>query len=363
MSNKFYIGNGKTAKWPDLPPNLGATVMGLHYRNTLLLQQVSKISSRSEVNISSKIGPFELGVPLITAAMDTICGEEMARALFKLGALGVLPRAHTQEEFAENLEICKRLNQEQISCIYSIGLSNSLEEATSYIDMGAQVLLIDVAQGGMEKIIEQALKIRKKFPKVWLFAGSVSNQLVAKMYMDAGIDIVKLGVGNGSACDTRQQAGTGTPQLSAILDCTNIAGLTVVADGGIHNSGDVAKALAAGANVVMSGSIFAGTKETPGKLINGYKTYRGQASSEFMKSHKIEKGHRSIEGVSMEIPYKGSVSKVIEEYSAGLRSAFSYSGAKNLSEFQKKSVFQYVGETTYALESLPQIPIEKTSKN
>ena len=354
MSHKFYLGGGSVAAWPDLPLQTFAPVMGLNYRNMLLLQQVSDISSRSEVDISTKLGPYKLKVPIMSAAMDSISSELMIRRLAELGALGTLPRAHTKAEFSKNLSICTRLSRDKIPCIYSVGLATSENESDEYISRGAEVILIDVAQGGMKNIVNKAKLIKKKYPKVWIIAGSIANNLTAHMYMDAGIEIIKLGVGNGSACDTRQQAGTGTPQMSAILDASLIKGLSIIADGGLKYPGDAALALAAGASIVMSGSILAGTTETPGKVVNGMKVYRGQASAEFMKDHSISKAHRSIEGVSMKVPYKGDVENVIEEFSAGLRSAFSYSGAKDLEEFQKRAIFQYIGENTYQRESLPQ---------
>ncbi len=357
MSHKFYIGGGKTADWPNLPTQTFAPVMGLNYRNVLLLQQVSEVSSRNQVDTSVNFGPFKLKVPIMTAAMDSVSGELMIRTLHDLGALGTLPRAHTEIEFKDNLAICKSLSEENISCVYSVGLANATEEANKYVSNGAKVVLIDVAQGGMKKIVEQAIKIKKKFPEIYVIAGSICTYDVTRMYIDAGIDIIKLGVGNGSACDTRQQASTGTPQLSAILDATLAKDVTIIADAGIKYPGDVALALAAGADLVMSGSIFAGTTETPGRVINGVKTYRGQASAEYMKDHGIKKAHRSIEGISMNVPYKGDVKYVIENFAAGLRSAFSYSGATNLKEFQDRAIFQYIGENTFTRESLPQLPV------
>jgi IMP dehydrogenase len=353
MSHKFYIGGGDMATWPNLPLQTFAPVMGLNYRNVLLLQQVSDISSRSQVDTSTTFGPFKLKVPIMTAAMDSVSGELMVRTLHQLGALGTLPRAHTEDEMKENLELCKSMSDDKINCIYSVGLANGFKEATQYINNGAKMVLIDVAQGGMKKIVQEAEKIKKKFPGVHIIVGSICNYNVTKMYKDAGIEYIKLGVGNGSACDTRQQAGTGTPQLSAILDATLVEGVTIIADAGINYPSDVALALAAGAKMVMSGSIFAGTTETPGRIVGGLKTYRGQASAEFMKDHGIKKAHRSIEGISMNIPYKGDVKYVIENFSAGLRSALSYSGAKNLDEFREKAVFQYIGENTFNRESLP----------
>lgn len=354
MSHKFYLGGGNVANWPDLPSQTFAPVMGLNYRNLLLLQQVSDISSRSEVDTSTKLGPYNLQVPLMSAAMDSISSELMIRKLAELGALGTLPRAHTKAEFSRNLSICSRLSKDKIPCVYSVGLATSQTESDEYISNGAEVILIDVAQGGMKNIVSHAREIKKRHSSVWLIAGSIANNLTAQMYMDAGIDIIKLGVGNGSACDTRQQAGTGTPQMSAIFDASLIRGLCIIADGGVKYPGDVALALAAGASIVMSGSIFAGTTETPGKVVDGMKRYRGQASAEYMNDHNISKAHRSIEGVSMKVPHKGNVKNIIEEFSAGLRSAFSYSGAKNLVEFQKRAIFQYIGENTYQRESLPQ---------
>ena len=353
MSHKFYIGGGKTATWPELPQQTFAPVMGLNYRNVLLLQQVSDVSSRSEVDTSTTFGPFKLKVPIMTAAMDSVSGELMIRTLHKLGALGTLPRAHTSEEMKENLNLCKAFSEEKVNCVYSVGLADGFNEAKKYIENGAKMVLIDVAQGGMKKIVREAEKIKNKYPETHIIVGSICNYNVTKMYKDAGIEYIKLGVGNGSACDTRQQAGTGTPQLSAILDATLVDGVTIIADAGINYPSDLALALAAGAKMVMSGSIFAGTTETPGKIINGIKTYRGQASAEYMKDHGIKKAHRSIEGISMNVPYKGDVKYVIENFSAGLRSALSYSGATNLDEFRERAVFQYIGENTFTRESLP----------
>ncbi len=143
-------------------------------------------------------------------------------------------------------------------------------------------------------------------------------------------------------------AGTGFPQLSAIFE-TSESGIFVIADGGIRHPGDAAKALAAGAKMVMLGTMFAGTEETPGEVINGMKSFRGQASEEYMRDNGVEvDGFRAAEGVTTQVMAKGSVAHVIDEITGGIRSAMSYTGAKNLDEFRRKSVFAIISDSTKA---------------
>src|SRR5262249_17638715 len=160
-----------------------------------------------------------------------------------------------------------------IACLYVVGLKNGLEDAKAYAKAGAKMLLIDVAHGGMQQVIDLAKKI-KKATKLTLVAGNIVSYEQAKAYKGAGIDIARVGVGPGSVCITRMVAGTGFPQLSAVMETTS-AGIPTIADGGIKYPGDFAKAIAAGAIVAMAGGILAGTEETPGEVIRGQKTYRG----------------------------------------------------------------------------------------
>jgi IMP dehydrogenase len=263
----------------------------------------------------------------------------MIREMHKLGGLGTLPRG----EIKKSLALCKRLNTDKVPCIYAVGLNNALEEAEMFKENGAQVILLDVANGAMERVIKTASSIKKKLG-LTIVAGNISNYDLAVIYKEAGIDIARVGVGPGGGCDTRQVAGTGFPQLSAVFEASS-AGIPVIADGGIREPGDVNKAIAAGAQTVMIGSMFAGCDETPGKVIKGKKYFRGQASEDYMHDHGLETDeNRAAEGVSTYVTVKGPVKKVVDKIKAGLKSSMSYTGATNLKEFQKKSQFVVVSE-------------------
>ena len=179
-------------------------------------------------------------------------------------------------------------------------------------------------------------------------AGNIVSYEQAKLYKRKGVDIARVGVGPGGACTTRLVTGVGFPQLSAVLETTS-TGIAVVADGGIRKPGDVAKALAAGAAMVMIGSMFAGTEETPGEVINGMKELRGQASESYMKDLGLEvDGFRAAEGIRTEVVVKGSVKHIVNEITGGLRSAMSYVGAHDLIEFRKLAVFNVISSSTYS---------------
>jgi IMP dehydrogenase len=336
MSKKFYRALGEFEIWPKLKYTNPSAIT---YADVVLLQQESKVISRSQLDISAKFGPYTLQVPVITAPMDTISGEAMIREMHRLGGLGTLPR----DGMKRNAALCAKFTAEKIPCIYAVGLANALEEAKILCDSGAQIILLDVANGAMERVIKAAQEIKSKLG-VMIVAGNISNYELALIYKKAGIDVARVGVGPGGGCDTRQVAGTGFPQMAAIFETVS-AGIPVIADGGIHEPGDVNKAIAAGAGTVMIGSLFAGTDETPGEVIGGKKYFRGQASEDYMKDHGLEPDeHRTAEGVSTYVPLKGPVAKVVNKIKAGLKSAMSYTGATNLKEFQKKAQFVVVGE-------------------
>jgi IMP dehydrogenase len=294
-----------------------------------------------------KFGPYTLTKPIITAPMDTISGEKMALELFKLGALGTIPRG----EIKKRLEIAKKFSKDSIPAIYSVGLKDGFEEAKQLQKSGAEIILIDVAHGGMQIVKDLSKKIKKEL-NLFVIAGNIVSYEEALDYKKSGVDIARVGVGPGGTCITRLVAGTGFPQLSAVFETTS-SGIPVIADGGIKKPGDFAKAIAAGALVVMVGSIFAGCDETPGEVINGMKVARGQASAEYMKDHGVEAGEfRAAEGISVKVPVKGPVRNVIDELMGGLRSAMTYAGAKSIDEFQRKSVFTSVSSSV-GKESIP----------
>lgn len=344
MSKLFYKALGKKEQWPNIT---GVIPSSLTYDDVLLVPQSSEIVSRSHVETKVKFGPYILEKPIVVAPMDTITGEKMVREFARLGALGTIPRG----DINQRLEICGRLSKEGIPALYSIGIKNGFEEAKLLKEKGAKIILIDIANGGMISVKELARKIKKEL-KLFVIAGGVVTFEEANDYKKYGVDFARVGVGPGGTCITRLVAGTGFPQLSAVFETTE-SGIPVIADGGIKKPGDFAKAIAAGAVVAMIGSFFAGTDETPGKAKNGKKTTRGQASVEYMKANGVETGEfRSAEGVSIEVPVKGPVAPLIEELMGGLRSAMTYSGARDIKDFQKKAVFTMVSPAT-ANESKP----------
>lgn len=328
MSNKFLFALGKIKDWQEID-----NPMSLTYDDVNLAPQISKINSRSEIDISCKFGPFDLKIPLISAPMDTVTGEKMILKLDEMGALGCLPREHNGD-FLKNLELCQGFSKQKVNCLYSISLSESISKAERLKKAGAKAILIDVAHGGMSQVIEIAKKIKKM--GIFVVAGNIATFDQALWYKKEGVDVARVGVGPGGVCITRLVAGTGVGQLSAVLDTVS-SGIPVIADGGIKKPADMAKALAAGASFVMIGSAFAGADETPGEVIEGKKEIRGQASISYMKANGIKL--RTAEGISKMVATKGSVEKIIEDLVGGLKSAMSYSGARNLKEFREKAIF------------------------
>ncbi|MCE7860661.1 MAG: IMP dehydrogenase [Chloroflexi bacterium CFX2] len=220
---------------------------------------------------------------------------------------------------------------------------------------GADCIVVDIAHGDSHLEIEMVENIRKRFPEAQIIGGNVATADGTRRLIDAGVDAVKVGVGPGSICITRQVAGSGVPQLTAIIECANAArdsGTPIVADGGIRFPGDVAKAIAAGASAVMIGSLLAGTDESPGMLMtrrgHRYKASRGMASL----AANIERNKREgndltreeieeyvAEGVEAAVPYRGKAREVLNQLVGGLQSGMSYSGAHTVDEFQQKAIF------------------------
>lgn len=232
-----------------------------------------------------------------------------------------------------------------------------LERTEALLEAGADVLVVDIAHGHSENAINTVQMIKKAFPSCELIAGNVATGDGARDLIKAGVDAVKVGVGSGSICITRVVTGSGVPQLTAVLDSVSVArdhNIPVISDGGIRNSGDITKALAAGSSSVMVGSLFGGTDESPGKTLvkNGkkFKMYRGMASFYASLGRKYrEEGPQVVysddlndyvpEGVEAMVPYKGSVVEIVRQLAGGLRSGLSYCGAKTIAEMQKNAEF------------------------
>ena len=230
-----------------------------------------------------------------------------------------------------------------------------LDRAAALIKAGADVLVIDTAHGHSSRVIEAVKQVKHRFPEIDLIAGNVATKEGSLALAKAGVDAIKVGMGPGSICTTRVVSGAGVPQITAIMDCSSVAhkmGIPIIADGGIKFSGDIAKALAAGGDSVMIGSLFAGTDESPGETIlyqnRSYKVYRGMGSLEAMKAGSRDRygqegafyeGKLVPEGVEGMVPYKGSVEIMIPQMTGGLRAGMGYCGCRNIEELQTRSRF------------------------
>lgn len=315
----------------------------LTYDDVLLVPQYSDIRSRSEIDLKT----YNFKLPIISSPMDSVTESEMAIAMDKAGGLGVIHRYNNIEE--QVYEVSKTKKQtEKVAA--AVGISGDyLERSSELIKNGCNVLCLDVAHGHHILMKEALLTLRKNCGDlITIIAGNVATP---QGYMDLsnwGADIIRANIGGGSICTTRVQTGHGFPGLQTIFDCRHIkesfnlkAG--IIADGGIRNSGDIVKALAAGADFVMIGSLLAGTDETPGAvMINPetqmkYKIYRGMASKEAQKDWKGS--YSSHEGVSSTVPYKGSVHDVLGDLERGIRSGLSYSGVRTIKELQEKAIW------------------------
>lgn len=325
---------------------------GLTFDDVLLLPNYTGIK-REDIDISSYLTEkIKLAIPLISSPMDTVTDAKMAVVLGKLGGLGVIHRNSSTIEQAAQVEQVKK---EGLLAAAAVGTGNDFEaRVEALIKAGIDVLVIDSAHGFSKWVIEATKYIAQKYKHIALVSGSVATAAGAKALIEAGAKAIRVGMGPGSICTTRIVSGMGVPQITAIMETVAISrkyAIPVISDGGLRHSGDIVKALSAGASTVMSGSLFAGTAQSPGKAvtINGkkYKSYRGMGSIAAMKDgsaarygqeYRIGQEKKLIaEGVEGLIPYKGTVEEVIIQLTGGLRTGMYYAGVKNIEELQEET--------------------------
>ena len=312
------------------------------YDDMLMVPQYSDIVSRNEVDIKSYLGDREFSIPIIASPMDTISETEMAKAMGNMGGLAVLHRYNSiseQQKMAKDVVSHSDWSGQVAAAIGVTG--DYLERAEALIAVGTDILCIDVAHGHhalMKKALE---KLRNEYDNhIYIIAGNVCTLEGINDVADWGADAVRCNIGGGSICSTRIVTGHGLPGLQTIFDCARTdREVAIIADGGIKTSGDIVKALAAGADFVMCGSLLAGTDETPGDIVhlpNGEiaKQYRGMASRNAQMDWRGKSS--SPEGVSSYVPYKGSVEYILQDIIGGIKSGFSYTGARSLTELQHK---------------------------
>jgi IMP dehydrogenase len=324
----------------------------LTFDDVQLVPNYSEIESRLDVTTQAALTRnFKLDIPLVAAPMSTVCGFDMAVELMQRGAVGALHRFNTIEQSATDVRhLASRASRhgtstkKKIPVVASIGATGDYQaRAEALLTAGANVLLIDVAHGDhihVKRAIQwlNGLFDRRGFD---IIAGNVATAKGARRLEEWGADAVRVGIGGGSMCETRIRTGVGVPQLQAVIDVIEDGAplsVPVISDGGIRHPGDVTKALAAGADTVMIGSLFAGTDESPGKVLHlsgntAVKVFQGSASI-------AQKGSDyNVEGASTLIPLKGPVQQVVRSIMEGVRSSMSYVGASHLDEFYGKARF------------------------
>jgi IMP dehydrogenase len=369
----------------------------LTYDDINIVPKYSELKSRGDVKLNTRFTKnTELTIPIVSSPMDTVTGLDMAKEMMEWGGVGVIHRFQSIEEQSkmmksvwkvwdsyfdigngqtldecydewydevngipdksdfENLQdrlfwresiLSSDVVWEKRPLCAAIGVTGDyLERAQELFKNGCNVLLIDVAHGHHKLVGEAIEKIKQNLSRVEVVAGSVATGEACEYLCERGADSIRVGIGNGSLCETRIRTGVGIPTVSALIDCvavTDTFDTPVIADGGVRDIGDVCKGLACGADSVMLGSLLSGTKESPGEIEKVgkwpneqlYKKYRGSAS---LDSKKSRGSNKNVEGNHKVIPYKGKVKRVIGDIQEGIRSSFSYVGANNISEYHSK---------------------------
>ena len=325
----------------------------LTFDDVLLLPKYSSVlpaNTNIALQLTKKIS---LKVPFISSAMDTVTESKMAIAMASEGGIGII---HRNLDIKNQSKEVKKVKKKNLYVGAAVGTNiEDLDRTRALISSGVDLIVIDTAHGHSEKVLYILSKLKKIIDKIPICVGNVATGEAAIKLYNSGADIIKVGIGPGSICTTRMVAGIGVPQISAIMTVKKALRnkkVKIISDGGIKFSGDIAKALAAGADAIMMGSIFAGTDESPGKKfkIKGkiFKKYRGMgsigamsagsANRYFQKNFK-DKSKFVPEGVEGRVEYKGKVSKIIYQLQGGLRSSMGYIGAKKLNEIHKKAKF------------------------
>lgn len=325
--------------------------LGLAFDDVLLVPRRSGVRSRQDVSLRTALSRrVTLESPVVAANMDTVCEAQMAEAVARQGGIGILHRFLPVEAQAG---MVRQVKAAGLLVGAAVGTDDdTMLRAKALVAAGADALVLDIAHGHSEHAIDAVRCLTREFgADTDIIAGNVATRAGAEDLIEAGADAIKVGVGPGGVCTTRLVAGVGVPQLTAIDECAGME-VPVIADGGIRRSGDIAKALAAGASTVMIGSLFAGTAESPGELEMSerglVKSIRGMSSHEAVRARAARTGEavddeyfeqRAAEGVTALVPYKGEVGKLIAQLMGGVKSAMSYCNARTIGELWEKAEF------------------------
>lgn len=362
----------------------------LTFDDVLLVPQYSEITP-DMADVSTKLtNTFKMNVPFLSAAMDTVSEHKLVTALALAGGLGVIHKNMSIADQAKEVEMVKNyefdneknkralIDKKGRLCVgAAIGVTaDMMDRVHALMDAGVDVFVLDSAHGDSKNIINAIKNLRLEYPSMELIAGNVATYEGALDLMKAGASAVKVGMGPGSICTTRIIAGIGVPQLQAVMDCARASkemNVPIIADGGIKYSGDVVKALAAGANTVMLGGLFATCEEAPGDIYesNGkkYRTYRGMGSIEAMAKGSTDRyfqtGYKKFvaEGVQGIVEVKTTVEELVFQLIGGLKAGMGYCGSKDIPTLQEKGTFIKITNNAL-LESHPHdISIDKGEPN
>jgi IMP dehydrogenase len=318
------------------------------YDDIQIIPRYSEIESRSQCKLRTRFTKnYSINTPLVSSPMDTVTEDVMALAIASHGGVGIIHRFMTIERQSQCVNTVKQSENLVAAAIGATG--DYQERAKELVNAGSIVLLIDVAHGNTKQVMDAIKWCKSNLPQnIDIIAGNVATYEGARNIAEWGADAVRVGIGNGSLCETRIRTGIGIPQVTALIECIRGVGesgmdVPVIADGGVKITGDVAKALSLGADSVMIGSLLAGTRETPGEIQRMgmwpneqlFKKYRGSASAEVKQVHGLDT--KNVEGNSKLIPYKGKSERIINDIKDGVRSAMSYVGAEDLSDFHSYS--------------------------
>ena len=323
------------------------------FDDVTLVPQYSAVLPSETVTATKLSNNLNLQIPLVSSAMDTVTESKMAIAISKSGGIGIIHRNLSIEKQIIEVQKVKKTN-----CLVgaAIGVNpKDLERAEELFKVKTDLIVIDTAHGHTQKVLNMIRNIKRKLKNTTLCAGNIATGKAAKFLADSGVDIVKVGIGPGSICTTRLVAGIGVPQLSAVLEVKKPLKnykTKIISDGGIKFSGDLSKAIAAGADAIMIGSLFSGTIESPGKIIKHkgklYKNFRGMGSVGAMAAGSADRYYQKKskdvskyvpEGVEGLVKFKGTVEKIIYNLIGGLKSSMGYLGAKTIKDLQKKGEF------------------------
>jgi IMP dehydrogenase len=330
-------------------------MLGLTYDDVLLLPDASDVVP-SEVDTKTRLTRnITLNIPIASSAMDTVTESKMAIAMAKSGGIGIIHRNLAIADQVKNVINAK--SHGLVGAAVGVG-DDGFARAVALIEAGVNVVVVDTAHGHHRAVLEAIARIRKEFKEIDIIGGNVATRAGAQALINAGADAIKVGVGPGSICTTRVVAGVGVPQITAILEAhkaTAKAGIPLIADGGLQYSGDIPKAIVAGADTVMLGSLLAGCDESPGEIIEidgkKFKGYRGMGSLGAMQSRGEQKSYSKDrymqddvlsedklvpEGIEGKVKYRGPVSTVLHQLVGGLRSGMGYAGAASIADLQDK---------------------------